>query len=91
MGPLTWIVVGAIAGWLSGQVMKPGGYGVAFDVFLGILSSLVGGWIFEILELWPGRGMFGFAIATAVGALTLVGLTRVAKRAHRRILERLEQ
>jgi uncharacterized membrane protein YeaQ/YmgE (transglycosylase-associated protein family) len=90
MGILMWIVVGAIAGWLAGQVMKPGGYGVPFDVFLGILSSLIGGWIFDILELWPGRGLIGFAIVTIVGALTLVGLTRLVKSAHRRFLERLE-
>ena len=43
MGFLAWIVVGLIAGWLAGQVMKGGGYGVLVDIILGILGGFVGG------------------------------------------------
>jgi len=43
MGFITWIVVGLIAGWLAGQVMKGGGYGVLVDIILGILGGVVGG------------------------------------------------
>ena len=42
MGFLAWIVVGLIAGWLAGQVMKGGGYGIVVDIILGILGGLVG-------------------------------------------------
>jgi uncharacterized membrane protein YeaQ/YmgE (transglycosylase-associated protein family) len=87
---LTWITIGAIAGWLAGQVMKRGGYGVPFDILLGALCALVGGWIFQILEIWPGRGTIGFLIVTFMGTTILVGATRLVKIAHRRFLERME-
>jgi len=57
MGFIAWIVVGLIAGWLAGQVMKGGGYGVLVDIILGILGGVVGGWVFGLLGIWPGGGM----------------------------------
>jgi uncharacterized membrane protein YeaQ/YmgE (transglycosylase-associated protein family) len=81
MGFLAWIVVGLIAGWLAGQVMKGGGYGVIVDIILGILGGLVGGWVFGILGIWPAGGMIGSIIVAFVGAVILVGITRLIKRA----------
>jgi uncharacterized membrane protein YeaQ/YmgE (transglycosylase-associated protein family) len=81
MGFLAWIFVGLIAGWLAGQVMKGGGYGMIVDIILGILGGVLGGWIFGLLGLWPGRGMIGSIIVAFVGAVILVGITRVLKRA----------
>ena len=55
MGDLIyWIVVGLIAGWLAGKVMKGGGYGVLIDIILGILGAIVGGWVFGLLQLHAG-------------------------------------
>ena len=54
MGFLAWLVVGLIAGWLAGQVMKGGGYGVLVDIILGILGGVLGGWVFGLLGIWPG-------------------------------------
>jgi hypothetical protein len=51
MGFFVWIVVGLIAGWLAGQVMKGGGYGVLVDIILGILGGVVGGWVFGLLGI----------------------------------------
>ena len=62
MGFLAWIIVGLIAGWLAGQVMKGGGYGILVDIILGILGGVVGGWIFGLLGIWPGGGMIGSII-----------------------------
>jgi uncharacterized membrane protein YeaQ/YmgE (transglycosylase-associated protein family) len=45
MGILSWIVVGLIAGWLAGVVMKGGGFGVIGDIIVGILGGLLGGWL----------------------------------------------
>ena len=59
MGFLAWIVVGLIAGWLAGQVMRGGGYGVLVDIILGLLGGVLGGWIFGQLGIWPGGGMIG--------------------------------
>jgi uncharacterized membrane protein YeaQ/YmgE (transglycosylase-associated protein family) len=81
VGLLAWIVVGLIAGWLAGQVMKGGGYGVLVDIILGILGGMVGGWLFGVLGIFPGGGMIGSIIVAFVGAVILVGITRLIKRA----------
>jgi uncharacterized membrane protein YeaQ/YmgE (transglycosylase-associated protein family) len=81
MGILSWIIVGLVAGWLAGQVMKGGGYGVIVDIVLGIVGGVVGGWIFGALGIWHGGGMIGSIIVAFVGAVILVGLTRLLKRA----------
>lgn len=76
-----WIVVGLIAGWLAGLVMKGGGYGVIVDILLGILGGFLGGWIFGRLGIWPAGGMIGSIIVAFVGAVILVWITRLLKRA----------
>lgn len=81
MGFLAWIVVGGIAGWLAGQVMKGGGYGILIDIILGILGGIVGGWIFGQLGIWPGGGMIGSIIVAFVGAVILIWITRLVKKA----------
>jgi uncharacterized membrane protein YeaQ/YmgE (transglycosylase-associated protein family) len=81
MGLLYWIVVGLIAGWLAGQVMRGGGYGVLVDILLGMLGGIVGGWVFGALGIWPGGGLIGSIIVAFVGAVILVAITRVLKRA----------
>ena len=62
MGILAWIIVGLIAGWGAGQVMKGGGYGVVVDIILGILGGILGGWLFGMMGIWPAGGMVGSTI-----------------------------
>ena len=81
MGFLAWIVVGLIAGWLAGQVMKGGGYGMVMDIILGLVGGLLGGWLFGQLGISAGSGMIGSIIVAFVGAVILVGITRLLKRA----------
>jgi len=81
MGFIAWIVVGLIAGWLAGVVMKGGGYGILVDIILGILGGIVGGWIFGMLGIMHGSGMIGSIIVAFIGAVILVGITRLIKRA----------
>ena len=81
MGLLTWLFVGLIAGWLAGQVMKGGGYGVVVDIILGILGGFVGGWVFRFLHIWPSGGLIGSIIVAYVGAVILVWITRLIKKA----------
>jgi uncharacterized membrane protein YeaQ/YmgE (transglycosylase-associated protein family) len=80
MGLLYWIVVGLIAGWLAGQVMKGGGYGAIVDIILGMVGGIVGGWVFGMLGIWPGGGMIGSIIVAFVGAVILVAITRALRR-----------
>jgi len=75
-----WLVVGLIAGWLAGLVMKGGGYGVIVDLLLGIVGGWLGGWLFGRLGIWPAGGMIGSIIVAFVGAVILVGITRLLKR-----------
>ena len=81
MGVIAWIVVGLVAGWLAGQVMKGGGYGVVVDIILGILGGIVGGWVFGLLGFSSGGGMIGSIIVAFIGAVILIGITRLLKRA----------
>ncbi|MCX5795992.1 MAG: GlsB/YeaQ/YmgE family stress response membrane protein [Elusimicrobia bacterium] len=81
MGLFYFLIVGLIAGWLAGQVMKGGGYGVLADIILGILGGITGGWIFGMLGIWPGGGIIGAIFVAFVGAVVLVGITRLIKKA----------
>lgn len=75
------ILVGLIAGWLAGQVMKGGGYGVLVDIILGILGGIIGSWLFTTLGFWPGGGVIGSIIVSFVGAVILIAIARAIKRA----------
>jgi uncharacterized membrane protein YeaQ/YmgE (transglycosylase-associated protein family) len=79
-GIIWWIVVGLIAGWLAGQVMKGGGYGVLADIVLGILGGILGGWLFGQMGIGAGSTI-GSIVVAFVGAVILVGITRLLKRA----------
>jgi uncharacterized membrane protein YeaQ/YmgE (transglycosylase-associated protein family) len=75
------ILVGLISGWLAGQVMKGGGYGILIDILLGLVGGVIGGWLFGALGIYPGGGAIGSIIVAFVGAVILVALVRVIKRA----------
>jgi uncharacterized membrane protein YeaQ/YmgE (transglycosylase-associated protein family) len=79
VGFIAWIVTGLIAGWLAGQVMKGGGYGVIVDILLGLVGGVVGGWVFGLLGLHAG-GMIGSIVVAFVGAVILVWIARKLKR-----------
>jgi uncharacterized membrane protein YeaQ/YmgE (transglycosylase-associated protein family) len=80
MGFLYWIIVGLIAGWLAGMVMKGGGYGVLVDIILGIVGGVVGGWLFGALGIVQGGGLVGSIVVAFVGAVVLVAITRMLRR-----------
>jgi uncharacterized membrane protein YeaQ/YmgE (transglycosylase-associated protein family) len=79
-GLVYWLVVGLIAGWLAGVVMKGGGYGVIADIILGVVGGVLGGWIFSSLGIGTGGGLLGGIIVAFIGAVVLVGITRVLRR-----------
>ena len=80
MGILSWIVVGLIAGWLAGQVMRGGGYGLLGDIIVGVVGGLLGGWIATSL-LHIGATVNGFNLESIlvafVGAIILLVLLRL--------------
>ena len=75
------IIVGLIAGWLAGVVMKGGGYGILVDILLGIVGGILGNWLFGRLGLSSGSGIVGSIIVSFIGAVILVAVTRVLRRA----------
>ncbi len=81
MGLLWFLIVGLIAGWLAGQVMKGGGYGLVGDMIVGVIGALLGGWLFGRLGIGIGYGLIGSIIVAFIGAVILIFLLRVIKRA----------
>ena len=81
MDLLWFLIVGLIAGWLAGLVMKGGGYGVIGDMIVGVIGALLGGWLFGHLGISAGGGLIGAIIVAFIGAVILIFLLRVIKRA----------
>ena len=63
-----WVVVGLVVGWLAGYVLKSGGYGLKEDLVLGLVGSIVGSWLFWVLGVSPGAGLFVLGIVAFIGA-----------------------
>ena len=79
-GLLWWCIVGLIAGFLAGKVMKGGGFGIAMDIVIGIVGAMIGGWVFGLLGIYSG-GMIGSVVIAFVGACILLWLVRLIKKA----------
>ena len=71
-----WILIGLLAGWLAGKVTRGRGFGCIANVFLGLIGAVLGGWVFQKLEIWGGGFWHSLAAAT-VGAVLLVLVARL--------------
>jgi uncharacterized membrane protein YeaQ/YmgE (transglycosylase-associated protein family) len=78
---LTWIIDGLIAGWAAGRIMRGGGYGPLTDILLGMVGAVVGGWIFNALGIYPAGGLIASIVVAIIGAIFIIWLTRLIKRA----------
>lgn len=76
---LWFILIGIAAGWLAGQVMKGGGFGLVGDLIVGVIGALLGGVIFGLLGISAG-GLVGSLVTATVGAIALIALLRVIKK-----------
>ncbi|HEV8383650.1 MAG TPA: GlsB/YeaQ/YmgE family stress response membrane protein [Candidatus Acidoferrales bacterium] len=72
---LGWIVIGILAGWLTGKIMRGAGYGIIIDLVLGLVGAVIGGWIFGLLGI-TALGFLGSLAAATVGAIVLVAIAR---------------
>ncbi|HET9709977.1 MAG TPA: GlsB/YeaQ/YmgE family stress response membrane protein [Gemmatimonadales bacterium] len=77
---LYFLLIGLAAGWLAGKVMKGSGYGLIGDLIIGVVGAFLGGWIFGLLHIAAG-GLLGLLVTAFVGAVVLVWLLRLIKRA----------
>ncbi len=80
MSLIYFLVIGLIAGWLAGKIMKGSGYGILGDIIIGCVGALIGGYVFGLLGI-GGGGLIGSLIVATIGAIILVWLVRLIKRA----------
>ena len=80
MSFLYFIIIGAIAGWLAGKIMKGGGFGLILNIVLGIIGGSVGGWIFGILGLSTEGGIIGSLITSVAGAVMILFIAGLFKK-----------
>ena len=76
---LAWIVLGLLAGWLAGMLMRGGGYGLIGDIVLGILGAIVGGWLTGQLlhqDMVSGLNLESLIVAV-IGAVVLIAVSRL--------------
>ncbi|HEY5864502.1 MAG TPA: GlsB/YeaQ/YmgE family stress response membrane protein [Candidatus Tectomicrobia bacterium] len=81
MSLLWFLVVGLVAGWLAGVLVKGGGFGVIGDLVVGVIGAFLGGWLFSTLGASAGGGLLGSIIVATVGAVVLLFIVRLVKRA----------
>lgn len=77
---LIWILVGAIAGWLAGQIVKGSDFGLVGDIVIGILGAFIGGWLFGGFIV-VGSPIIGMILSATLGAVILLVVLRVVRRA----------
>lgn len=80
MSFLYFILIGICAGWLAGQIMKGGGFGLIGDLVVGVIGALIGGAVFSRLGVGAGGGLIGSLIVATIGAIILLFILRLIKR-----------
>jgi uncharacterized membrane protein YeaQ/YmgE (transglycosylase-associated protein family) len=78
---IIWIIVGAVAGWLAGLVVRGFGFGLVGNIIVGILGAILGGWLFGTLNFEFMPGIINTIITAFIGAVVLLLIVRVIKRA----------
>ncbi|RDK05012.1 GlsB/YeaQ/YmgE family stress response membrane protein [Cupriavidus lacunae] len=79
-GFIAWLVIGAVAGWLAGVLVKGGGFGLVVDIIVGIVGAFIGGWLAGLLGMSLGGGWVGSIITAVIGAVILLFVIRLIKR-----------
>lgn len=77
---IIFLLIGAVAGWLAGVIMKRGGFGIIGNVVIGIIGAIIGGYLFGMLGITAG-GIIGSIVTATVGAIVLLYLVKLLKRA----------
>ena len=78
---IVWLIVGAIAGWLAGLVVKGGGFGLLGNIVVGIIGAVVAGWLLPTLGINLGGGIIAAIIDSAIGAVVVLVIISLVKRA----------
>jgi len=81
MSLLWFLIIGLVAGWLAGVLVKGGGFGVVGDLVVGVIGAFLGGFLFSTLGASAGGGLIGSIIVATIGAVVLLFIVRLVKRA----------
>lgn len=81
MSLLWFLVVGLVAGWLAGVLVKGGGFGLIGDLVVGVLGAVFGGFMFSTFGVSSGGGLVGSLVVATAGAVVLLIIVRLVKRA----------
>jgi len=79
VGLIIWLIIGGVAGWLAGQIVKGGGFGLVGNVILGIVGSVIAGYLLPLIGLNIGGDVVGSIINAVIGAviaLVVVGMVK---------------
>lgn len=79
-GIIAWLIIGAIAGWLAGLLVKGGGFGLIVDIIVGIVGAFIGGWLARVLGISIGGGWISSIIIALIGAVILLFVIRLFRR-----------
>lgn len=74
------IVIGIVAGWIAGLLVKGRGFGLIGDLIVGIIGAVIGGWLFDALGL-TAYGTMGLLIMSVIGAVVFLFFIKLIKRA----------
>ena len=77
-GIIAWIIIGAIAGWLTGKIMKGSGFGFFMDMIVGLIGALIGGFLASHLGI-GGVGQHGLIISILIAVVGAVILTAILR------------
>jgi len=80
-GIIIWLIIGGVAGWLAGLIVRGGGFGVLGDIVVGIIGSVIFGWLFGASGYAVGSGVIGSIFSAAIGAIILIFVLRLVTRA----------
>jgi uncharacterized membrane protein YeaQ/YmgE (transglycosylase-associated protein family) len=76
-GLLGWLLIGLIAGWLAGKLSRGRGFGCIGDIVLGLIGSVIGGWVFSQLGIFHANTFLFSLAAATVGAVILVSIAHL--------------
>jgi uncharacterized membrane protein YeaQ/YmgE (transglycosylase-associated protein family) len=78
---LIWIIVGALAGWLAGLIVRGFGFGLVGNIIVGIIGAIIGGWLLGTLGIAFTTGILNTILTAILGAVVVLLIVRVLKRA----------
>jgi uncharacterized membrane protein YeaQ/YmgE (transglycosylase-associated protein family) len=77
------LLIGAIAGWLAGQIVQGTGFGLIGDIIIGVVGAFIASWLFPQLGIHLAAGIIGAIIAATIGAIVLLVIVRLVRRGGR--------